>query len=276
MKSTRPSSGSKSPPLFCTRRSKSRRSRRSPSTVLSTGSSWISTPISRRMMSASTWPRRRSSGFRVSTSGRMPSPFGKPAAASSSRAESGWKRCWLFSAIAGSYMEPSAGLTEPNDGSPKPRLPICDVAVAIERAGERCAHLKARLLSSSSSGLLKSCDLHRLAPGVHVDGVEAGPRRHVDDDVGVGLEALDQLGRHRCAADDLDVARLQRRRQRLGLDDRLDRSRARAWAAPDRSSSRTPPAPPAGRGCARRRGTGRCRPASGRTAPRRARRARGG
>ena len=36
-------------------------------------------------------------------------------------------------------------------------------------------------------------------------------------------EAVDDLGRDRVAADQLDVARLDRRRERLGVDDRRDR-----------------------------------------------------
>ena len=152
----------------------------------------------------------------------MPSPFGNPALASSSRAEFGLISLLALLADGRVVHEAQRRVDRAERGYAEAEIADLDEAVAVERPGERRPHLEAGLFEQLLERLVEILDAHRLDPGVHVDRVEARPRRHVDHDVGVRLEALDQLRRHRRTADDLDVAGLERRRQRLGLDDRPD------------------------------------------------------
>lgn len=255
-------------------RSKSSRSRKSPRMVTSPGSSWISTPSSRRMMSASTGPRHRSSAMVVNTSGCMPSLSGKPALASSSRAGSGLIALGALLGNGRVVHRAQCRIDRAEGRHAEDQVPGLDEPVAVERSGKRRPHLEPGLLEEILQRLVEIGHAHGIAPGVQVHGVEARTRRMSTHDVRVRLEALDQLGRHRGAADDLYVAGLERRAS--GSASTIGRMlMPRDWGRQERISSRTPPAAPPGRACARPRGTGRCRPASGRTAPRRAPRARG-
>ena len=75
---------------------------------------------------------------------------------------------------------------------------------------------------SSSEGLVEVRDHEGVAPRIDPHRFESGRGDPLDDDVGILVEAIDQLRRHLVAPDELDVARLHRRRERLRLVDRRD------------------------------------------------------
>jgi len=104
-----------------------------------------------------------------------------------------------------------------------PRCAAASARVAIERLGEGKARLEAGLGHQLLDRLVVVRNRERLAPGVQPHALEARPGHDAHRQVGVLEETVDDLGGDVVAADQLDVAGLDRGRQRLGVDDRRDR-----------------------------------------------------